>query len=569
MKRIFLTILLVAFLIGAMASCNASGKNENPPDKELGGLTDNSSKGLEMKISTNMRYYTVVGIGSCTDKDIVIPATYNGLPVRAIAAGAFKVVDNDTASLPKPAKKLRASATAEVAYTDDAENEACLNIESVTIPDGVMNIGDEAFEGCEKLANVEVNDLISIIGTDAFKDTAFYLDESNWENGVLYLENYLVAVRDGVETVSIRDGITNIANGALKDCASLATVTFPTSIKVVGDNAFENCTALTSVNLGVAGVSIGKSAFAGCTSLASVTVADETLPSVPTQEILDELPKVTHDNTLPETMFSWVSMTSYFMDNGVSLENRVQNFVYAASIGEKAFSGCTSLTSISIGSNARMFGRFVFENCTALESVSLANLKISGSDEYIFHRGAVSISTASFDSMFLGCTALKSATLPEGLKELTSTFSGCTALKSIALPSTVEVITYAFYGCTSLETVTFSGSLRAVLGKSFYECSSLTEAILPESTIYVGERAFYYCSSLGKISIPGVEYVGISALEGIAEGAVVSLGATLKTVDIDGLLFRGTINYEGTASQWNAISKDRLDENTVVNFGKK
>ena len=69
MKRIFLAIILVAFLIGAMASCDFFGKDENPSDKELGGLTDNSSVGLEMKLSTNMRYYTVTGIGSCTDKE--------------------------------------------------------------------------------------------------------------------------------------------------------------------------------------------------------------------------------------------------------------------------------------------------------------------------------------------------------------------------------------------------------------------------------------------------------------------------------------------------------------------
>ena len=87
--------------------------------------------------------YTVVGIGSCTDTDIVIPAVHLGIPVSAIGAEAFK---------------------------------GCDTIKSVVIPASVKNIGLCAFYLCNSLENAVIGDAdepekLTVIGESAFSST--------------------------------------------------------------------------------------------------------------------------------------------------------------------------------------------------------------------------------------------------------------------------------------------------------------------------------------------------------------------------------------------------------------
>ena len=65
--------------------------------------------------------------------------------------------------------------------------KGCTGLASVTIPDSVTRIGYSAFYGCTGLTSVTIPDSVTSIGSGAFFKTAYYNDNANWENDVLYI----------------------------------------------------------------------------------------------------------------------------------------------------------------------------------------------------------------------------------------------------------------------------------------------------------------------------------------------------------------------------------------------
>lgn len=108
----------------------------------------------------------------------------------------------------------------------------CTNLESVTLPASVYQVGPQAFSGCTSL-----------------------------------------------ETVTIPEGLTTIYSNAFEGCTSLETVTIPEGLTTIGNNAFEGCTSLTDVTIPSTVISMG-GAFQGCTSLETVTVKATTPPGL-------------------------------------------------------------------------------------------------------------------------------------------------------------------------------------------------------------------------------------------------------------------------------------------------
>ena len=122
---LFLAIIILSF---AFIGCEfiEFTKNDNDSEEKYSkGLDDNDSeekysKGLEFYLIDDSEYQ-VIGIGTCKDKDIVIPHTYKGKPVTWIPTGAFM---------------------------------NCTQIESIVIPKSVTRIDNLSFEGCTSLERV-------------------------------------------------------------------------------------------------------------------------------------------------------------------------------------------------------------------------------------------------------------------------------------------------------------------------------------------------------------------------------------------------------------------------------
>lgn len=117
---------------------NTPGGNEG----EQGG--EQFAEGLEYNLSYDGTYYIVTGIGTVTDTEIIIPSTYNGLPVTSIGNSAFDGCTSLTGiEIPDSVTSINMWAF-----------RGCTSLTSMTIPESVIDIGYGAFSGCFKLVEV-------------------------------------------------------------------------------------------------------------------------------------------------------------------------------------------------------------------------------------------------------------------------------------------------------------------------------------------------------------------------------------------------------------------------------
>ena len=163
------------------------------------------------------------------------------------------------------------------------------------------------------------------------------------------------------------------------------------------------------------------------------------------------------------------------------------------SIGERAFSNCSGLTSVIIPNSVTSIGQSAFYNCSGLTSVTIPN-------------SVTSISGSAFRS----CSSLTSVTIPNSVTSIGEyTFSNCSGLTSVTIPNSVTSIgREAFRNCSGLTSVTIPNSVTSIDWYAFYNCSGLTSVTIPNSVTSIGVYAFYGCSGLTSVTIPNsVTYI--------------------------------------------------------------
>ncbi len=127
----------------------------------------------------------------------------------------------------------------------------CTSLTELSLPDSVKSIGAMAFCGCESLFGIGLPDGIESIGSFAFHGTEIYADQTNWENGVLYIGSCLIEANSGLpDKYIVKDGTRLIADSAFSGSDKLLRISVPESVISVGDYAFYGCTALSTVYYG-------------------------------------------------------------------------------------------------------------------------------------------------------------------------------------------------------------------------------------------------------------------------------------------------------------------------------
>lgn len=215
-KILFFAIAILAVIAAIIVIVYLNDEDPVPPAE-----TDDGN-GLSYSLSDDGTYYTAVGIGECTDVNVTIPATYSGLPVKAVAGNVSP-------------------------YGVSSWGES---IKTVTLENGIERIEDNAFSNCTSLVSITIPDSVKYIGSEAFLKCR------------------------ALSSVTIPDSVTTLGASAFSECTRLSYVKLGCGIRTLNYNTFHDCYSLSTLEIPRGVTKINLDAFWFCTGLVSITIPD-------------------------------------------------------------------------------------------------------------------------------------------------------------------------------------------------------------------------------------------------------------------------------------------------------
>lgn len=431
--------------------------------------------------------------------------------------------------------------------------DGCTKLESVRLPEGLVRIGDYAFQGTA-LREILLPEGLSEIGRNAFQGAG--LERIKLPDTVVSVGIGAFASCENLFYAELSDALTAVEDKVFQDCAKLNTLELPAGIVSIGEYAFQGCKALTELWLPDGLESIGVRAFGSCESLGSIHI-----PAGVT-DIPDE------------AFYSCDALVEIYLPEGLE------------SIGMEAFYNCKALTEIQIPATVSSIGQEAFLGCVSLEEIVIPE----------------GVETLPY-SVFYGCDSLVSAELPETLVSIgPKAFYGCDALKEILLPDGVESIGASAFGyCMGLERFELGTGLVSIDSEAFFRANDemdvyvpslndwfeisfadpvasplqshggfyvagelVTELVIPEGITEIDAMRFYSCGSLTSVVIPeGVTTIGEDAFNYCLGLRCVSIPESVTAIGkyaFYGCSSMTDVYYAGTGEQWESIEiSDRND----------
>ncbi len=322
-------------------------------------------------------------------------------------------------------------------------------IESIVIPEGVVELGKFTFLKASKLKRVQLPTTLKSIGEGAFIETA-------------------------IESIDIPEGVVELGIAAFFKSGKLTRVELPTTLKSIGGFAFSE-TAIESIDIPEGVVELGKDAFLKAGKLTRVQLPT-TLNSIGEEAFVET---AIESIVIPEGVVE-LSRNVFFK---ASKLKRVQLPTTLKSIGGGAFSE-TAIESIDIPEGVVELGRSGFFKASKLKSVQLpSTLKSIG--EFAFSE-----------------TAIESIVIPEGVVELSrAVFLKSGKLKRVQLPSTLKSIGEGAFSETAIESIDIPEGVVELGRCVFLRSGKLKRVQLPSTLKSIGEYAFSE-TAIESIDIP-------------------------------------------------------------------
>ena len=430
-------------------------------------------------------------------------------------------------------------------------------ITSVRIENGIESISADAFSYCENLYNIDIPESVYDIGKDAFRGSGLYYEESNWVDGVFYIDNCLLEANDEIDECTIKEGTRAIARYAFYYCENLEKVTIPSSVSYICCDAFYECNELSDIYFD--GSESYWNSINNCNIDANIhfgsSIDDTTGDCKWSYDEKTGVLRITGDGYMGFTI-PWLDYASDIRE--VYLDGEIKN------ISSSAFKDCSKLSSITIPNSIKSIGNYAFSDCTNLKTITIPN-------------SIISIGSNAFSD----CTNLKAITIPDSVESIgIDAFINCTSLSNIDVDQDnkfyssidgnlynkykTEIIRYAigknvnsfiipntvtyiyedtFRGGKNLENISIPNSVKSFGDGAFMECENLTTVTIPDGIKSISDWSFCGCSNLQSVKIPNtVVYIGDSAFTDCTNLVDVTLPNKVKS--IEGGAFSGCENIK-------------------------
>lgn len=298
-----------------------------------------------------------------------------------------------------------------------------------------------------------------------------YLSEEDRINGQTELPKYTgnIDIPESISYNGVSYPVISIGEGAFAE-SDITSVIIPNTITIIEACAFLYCKDLESITIGNSIKTIGEQVFQSDYKLKSVFIDD---------------------------LVSWCNIefgTTYGNDSnplcGADLYLHGEKVVdliipkEVTSISNRAFAGCSSISSVTIHGNVENIGISSFSSCDNLVTVTM-------------ELGVESIPFRAFWS----CRNLMTVNIPNSVKSIdVVAFAECSNLKNIDLPNSLESIgESSFWYCKALPEIVIPKNVRIIEGWTFEHCSSLKSITLGENICQIKASAFNECAELSDI----------------------------------------------------------------------
>ena len=221
---------------------------------------------------------------------------------------------------------------------------------SVTIPEGVNEIGNKAFFGCAGLTTVTIPSTVNKMGGagGAFSECT-NLTEVNLLNNVIGINAFWGCT--GLQRITIPQSITEFGQGAFSYCTGITEINLQNNI--IGNMAFENCTGLQKLIIPQNITSFGEYAFKNCTGLTQLNFQNSVIGY--------------------GAFYDCTGLQELFIPQCITR------------IEKNAFSNCTGLREVIIPLNVSYIGDYAFANCADLSEVTVKWETPLRIDKYAFY----------------------------------------------------------------------------------------------------------------------------------------------------------------------------------------